>query len=227
MTREPRRALVRAGFTDPEAASDALRRARGARRPAARGAGPHRRPRPGPGRPGCGWPSQCEDRDGAAGRRSPTTRAPSMRLLSVLGASAALADHLVRHPEQWRELTDPTLGLDPGPGVRRTGRAAGGGGRRPGRSRAGRHGARRRGARRAARGVPAGAAAARRPRPRPRPGRRRHRRRAVGPGRRHARGRARRSPARGSARTARRRGWRSSRWASAAATSSTTSPTST
>ena len=34
----------------------------------------------------------------------------AMRLLSVLGASEALADHLCRHPEQWRELTDPTLG---------------------------------------------------------------------------------------------------------------------
>ncbi|MCW2791825.1 MAG: (Glutamate--ammonia-ligase) adenylyltransferase, partial [Nocardioides sp.] len=34
----------------------------------------------------------------------------AMRLLSVLGASAALADHLVRHPGHWRELTDPELG---------------------------------------------------------------------------------------------------------------------
>ncbi|MGC4111582.1 MAG: bifunctional [glutamine synthetase] adenylyltransferase/[glutamine synthetase]-adenylyl-L-tyrosine phosphorylase [Nocardioides sp.] len=34
----------------------------------------------------------------------------AMRLLSVLGASQALADHLVRHPGQWRELTDPLLG---------------------------------------------------------------------------------------------------------------------
>ncbi|MDN4161809.1 bifunctional [glutamine synthetase] adenylyltransferase/[glutamine synthetase]-adenylyl-L-tyrosine phosphorylase [Nocardioides abyssi] len=34
----------------------------------------------------------------------------AMRLLSVLGASAALGDHLVRHPTHWRELTDPTLG---------------------------------------------------------------------------------------------------------------------
>ncbi len=34
----------------------------------------------------------------------------AMRLLSVLGASSALADHLVRHPEHWRELTDPALG---------------------------------------------------------------------------------------------------------------------
>ena len=28
----------------------------------------------------------------------------------MLGASEALADHLCRHPEHWRELTDPTLG---------------------------------------------------------------------------------------------------------------------
>ena len=34
----------------------------------------------------------------------------AMRLLSVLGASEALAHHLCRHPLQWRELTDPTLG---------------------------------------------------------------------------------------------------------------------
>lgn len=34
----------------------------------------------------------------------------AMRLLSVLGASQALGDHLVRHPEQWHDLADPTLG---------------------------------------------------------------------------------------------------------------------
>jgi glutamate-ammonia-ligase adenylyltransferase len=34
----------------------------------------------------------------------------AMRLLSVLGASQALADHLCRHPGQWRELADPFLG---------------------------------------------------------------------------------------------------------------------
>ncbi|WP_370248266.1 bifunctional [glutamine synthetase] adenylyltransferase/[glutamine synthetase]-adenylyl-L-tyrosine phosphorylase [Nocardioides sp.] len=34
----------------------------------------------------------------------------AMRLLRVLGASEALAEHLCRHPAQWRELTDPTLG---------------------------------------------------------------------------------------------------------------------
>ena len=34
----------------------------------------------------------------------------AMRLLGVLGASAALGEHLVRHPQHWRELCDPTLG---------------------------------------------------------------------------------------------------------------------
>ncbi|GAA4101152.1 bifunctional [glutamine synthetase] adenylyltransferase/[glutamine synthetase]-adenylyl-L-tyrosine phosphorylase [Nocardioides kongjuensis] len=34
----------------------------------------------------------------------------AMRLLCVLGASVALADHLATHPEQWRELADPALG---------------------------------------------------------------------------------------------------------------------
>ncbi len=34
----------------------------------------------------------------------------AMRLLSVLGASQALADHLARHPSHWRELSDPTMG---------------------------------------------------------------------------------------------------------------------
>ncbi|MCR1783288.1 bifunctional [glutamine synthetase] adenylyltransferase/[glutamine synthetase]-adenylyl-L-tyrosine phosphorylase [Nocardioides carbamazepini] len=34
----------------------------------------------------------------------------AMRLLGVLGASAALADHLATHPGQWRELADPVLG---------------------------------------------------------------------------------------------------------------------
>ncbi len=34
----------------------------------------------------------------------------SMRLLSVLGASPALGEHLRMHPDHWHELTDPTLG---------------------------------------------------------------------------------------------------------------------
>ncbi len=33
----------------------------------------------------------------------------ALRLLGVLGASEALADHLVRHPEQWLDLRDPNL----------------------------------------------------------------------------------------------------------------------
>ncbi len=34
----------------------------------------------------------------------------AMRLVGVLGASLALAEHLLRHPQQWRELSDPALG---------------------------------------------------------------------------------------------------------------------
>jgi glutamate-ammonia-ligase adenylyltransferase len=34
----------------------------------------------------------------------------AMRLLSVLGASETLGDHLTRHPEHWRDLCDPMLG---------------------------------------------------------------------------------------------------------------------
>ena len=34
----------------------------------------------------------------------------SMRLLSVLGSSVALGEHLRRHPAHWHELTDPVLG---------------------------------------------------------------------------------------------------------------------
>ena len=34
----------------------------------------------------------------------------AMRVLSVLGASAALTEHLLRHPAHWQELRDPLLG---------------------------------------------------------------------------------------------------------------------
>ena len=152
----------------------------------------------------------------------------SMRLLSVLGASQALGDHLRRHPDHWHELCDPTLGSTRPPAyalraslVQRPsaptpttpmpvatlplGRGAG----------------------RPARGLPAAAPAAGLPRPGPPPRRRRRGRRARRPGRGHAGRRARRGarqggggrvvvPARGR-----------SRWASAVATSSTTSATST
>ncbi len=39
-----------------------------------------------------------------------TDEGTAMRVLCVLGASEALTDHLVRHPDQWRELRDPELG---------------------------------------------------------------------------------------------------------------------
>ena len=50
-----------------------------------------------------------EDRDGLLSRVA-DDEGTAMRLLSVLGASRALGDHLVRHPGQWVELTDPILG---------------------------------------------------------------------------------------------------------------------
>ena len=50
-----------------------------------------------------------EDRDQLL-REVADDEGTSMRLLSVLGASQALGEHLRRHPEQWHELTDPTLG---------------------------------------------------------------------------------------------------------------------
>ncbi|MBU1801014.1 MAG: bifunctional [glutamine synthetase] adenylyltransferase/[glutamine synthetase]-adenylyl-L-tyrosine phosphorylase, partial [Actinobacteria bacterium] len=55
------------------------------------------------------------DRDGAEGRGELLDalvhdEGTAMRLLCVLGASEALAHHLTRHPEQWRELRDPTMG---------------------------------------------------------------------------------------------------------------------
>ena len=50
-----------------------------------------------------------EDRD-ALLQEAADDEGTSMRLLSVLGASQALGDHLRRHPEHWHELCDPTLG---------------------------------------------------------------------------------------------------------------------
>ena len=111
-----------------------------------------------------------------------------MRLLCVLGASEALADHLCRHPEHWRELTRPDARLDPAGGVRPARAAARGRRRRPARPVADRDAAGRRGGGRAAGGVPADPAAPGLPRPGPRPRRRRRRGRAVRPRRRHARG---------------------------------------
>ena len=151
----------------------------------------------------------------------------AMRLLCVLGASQALGDHLVRHPDQWKELTDPSLGSTrPAAYALRADllRAVGADpdAEEPTATLPDEEAvdALRVEYRRAA-------AAAGGPRPRPRPRSRRHRRRAVGPGRRHPRGRAGRGPPACRPRLGAWRGSRSSRWASAAATSSTTSPTST
>ncbi|WP_322938470.1 bifunctional [glutamine synthetase] adenylyltransferase/[glutamine synthetase]-adenylyl-L-tyrosine phosphorylase [Nocardioides bizhenqiangii] len=50
-----------------------------------------------------------DDRDGLLSALA-ADEGTAMRLLCILGASAALADHLVGHPDHWRMLTDPTLG---------------------------------------------------------------------------------------------------------------------
>ncbi len=61
----------------------------------------------------------------------------AMRLFAVLGASSALGDHLLRHPEHWRDLRDPALGSTRPRGVRGARQPAPGGGRRPAGRRAG------------------------------------------------------------------------------------------
>jgi len=50
-----------------------------------------------------------EDRDELLGALT-DDEGTAMRLFAVLGASAPLGDHLLRHPDHWRDLTDPTLG---------------------------------------------------------------------------------------------------------------------
>ena len=220
--------LTRLGFHDPEPRRAAPRRARAT--PPSRCVALLAR---------TADPDLALGRAGPAGRGAPTTagrcskalvddEGTAMRLLCVLGASEALADHLCRHPEHWRELTDPTLGSTrPAAYAVRGGllRAVGADPARPGA----------------------------RPPPCPTPrrwtrcgwstagccsawppatsthhlGGRRRRRRAGRPRRRHPRRGAGDRPAAGRASAAHRPGWPWSRWASAAATSSTTSPTST
>ena len=157
-----------------------------------------------------------------ARRRPARRRAAARRLLDVLGASPALADHLVRHPEHWR------AGRDVRPSRRRAAAAHAAGGRRrlPATRRAGRTGLPRAATRC---GSPTGAPCSASPRatspatstsPTSRPSwptspRRPSRPRWPSPAAELPAGRAR--PA----------GWPSSRWASAAAASSTTSATST
>ncbi|QIX27277.1 bifunctional [glutamine synthetase] adenylyltransferase/[glutamine synthetase]-adenylyl-L-tyrosine phosphorylase [Nocardioides sp. JQ2195] len=100
--------LIRLGFTDPEATADHLVEL---------------------GRPGqelVAILTQTADPDAAAAALVDLADAvddrdsfleelvddegTAMRLLCVLGASSALADHLTTHPAHWRELADPTLG---------------------------------------------------------------------------------------------------------------------
>ncbi len=149
----------------------------------------------------------------------------AMRLLTVLGASPALGDHLLRHPGQWRDLTDPLLGS-----TRPTARAM-----REELLRAVRRGPVRAGpglhrARRGVRGRPPGdlppaAAPTGRAGPLARRRGRRRGRRALRPGRRHPRRRPGRRAGPGRDPTPTWPGSRWWRWASAAATSSTTSAT--
>ncbi len=102
----PRRQLLRLGFEDSERAGDELAALGEKAQPLvailARTADPDQAL----GgltrlaaRAGDGLVAELADDEGTA-----------MRLLSVLGASQALTDHLSRHIEQWRELTDPFLG---------------------------------------------------------------------------------------------------------------------
>ena len=112
----------------------------------------------------------------------------AMRLLCVLGASEALADHLVRHPEHWRELTDPVLGSTrPAAWTMRESLLAAVTGKPDATGRG----------RRASRRVPPAAAAPGRAGPDPPPRRGRRRRGALRPGRRDPRGRPGGRPAAG------------------------------
>ncbi|MFT4009004.1 MAG: bifunctional [glutamine synthetase] adenylyltransferase/[glutamine synthetase]-adenylyl-L-tyrosine phosphorylase [Nocardioidaceae bacterium] len=54
--------------------------------------------------------AELADRDGTLLAELAADEGTAMRLLSVLGASSALGDHLLRHPEHWHELENPTLG---------------------------------------------------------------------------------------------------------------------
>ena len=98
------------GFFDPDrgprgcsASLGAVGRAAGAADRAQRGS------RPGAERRWSPWPTRPTTATRCC-RRWPTTRAPRCGCSRCSGNSVALGDHLRRHPEQWHELQDPTLG---------------------------------------------------------------------------------------------------------------------
>ncbi|MBA2953284.1 bifunctional [glutamine synthetase] adenylyltransferase/[glutamine synthetase]-adenylyl-L-tyrosine phosphorylase [Nocardioides sp. MAH-18] len=101
-----KRELLRLGFQDSDAALDGLARLGDAAEPLLALLGRT-------ADPGAALEGLLRLRDAAGPDLLETLvddEGTAMRLLSVLGASEALADHLVRHPEHWRELTDPSLG---------------------------------------------------------------------------------------------------------------------
>ena len=103
-----RAALARAGFTDPASASDAFTALGDYGGPLLAVLG--RTADPDLALAGLTrLADRVDDRDELLAAAA-DDEGTAMRLLSVLGASVALAEHLARHPDQWRELTDPTLG---------------------------------------------------------------------------------------------------------------------
>jgi glutamate-ammonia-ligase adenylyltransferase len=108
MTRQEssRRHLLRMGFEDSALAADELARLGGDAEPLvallARTADPDQAL--------AGLGRLVERAEPGLVRELVEDQGSAMRLLSVLGASQALTDHLCRHPAQWHELADPFLG---------------------------------------------------------------------------------------------------------------------
>ena len=101
--------LTRLGFHDPAAAERHLAALGDAAEPLRRPARPHRRPRRRP-RPAGPADRGGAGRAGAAARRWPTTRAPRCGCSACWAPARRWPTTCCRHPEHWRELTDPTLG---------------------------------------------------------------------------------------------------------------------
>ena len=100
--------LLRLGFADPDRAAEQLQRLGDAADPVLAILG--RTADPDLALSGLVRLVEATDGGGALLSALADDEGTAMRLLAVLGMSVALTDHLVRHPEQWRELTDPMLG---------------------------------------------------------------------------------------------------------------------